>query len=166
MCTVDSGSVKPRQSQKTVCYTCCFFHIAQNCFLITMKHNVMWRWESSNRRSDSSCKKNAFVFPVLFVDIFTRSMMILFQWNFYFSILPFYLKQLLFWKGTICKLTFTRQISLRFGEFGPISSNNFNIFILKFCYPLASAVAVYKYNLYKCLLKSKDMQILNIFVPH
>ena len=40
MCTVDIGSVKHRQSHKTVCCRCCFFHIAQNCFLITMKHNV------------------------------------------------------------------------------------------------------------------------------
>ena len=59
MCTVDSGSVKPRQSHKTVCCTCCFFHIAQNCFLITMKHEVAWRGESSKRTSDSSCRSSS-----------------------------------------------------------------------------------------------------------
>ena len=36
--------------------TCCFFRIAQNCFLITMKHGVAWRGESSKRTSDSSCR--------------------------------------------------------------------------------------------------------------
>ena len=53
---VDSGSVKPRKSHKTVCCTCCFCHIAQNCFLITMKHNVAWGGESSKRISDPSCR--------------------------------------------------------------------------------------------------------------
>ena len=49
MCTVDSGSMKPRQSHKTVCCTCCFFHIAQNCFLIAMKHDVL---EEENRAKE------------------------------------------------------------------------------------------------------------------
>ena len=56
MCTVDSNSMKPRQSRKTICCTCCFIHIAQNCFLITMKHDVVWRGETSKRTRDSLCR--------------------------------------------------------------------------------------------------------------
>ena len=44
-------------------------------------------------------------------------------------------------------------------------SINLTLSFLNFGYPLVSAILVYKYNLYKCLLKSKGMQILNIFVP-
>ena len=73
MCTVDSGNVKPRQSHKTVCCTCCFFHIAQNCFLITMKHDVAWRGESSKRLVILHVVNYLRISYVLFVDIFTRS---------------------------------------------------------------------------------------------
>ena len=76
MCTVDSGSVKPRQSHKTVCCTCCFFHIAQNCFLITMKHDVAWRGESSKRISDSSCRQTTFISYVRFVDFISMKFLI------------------------------------------------------------------------------------------
>ena len=36
--------------------TSTFFHIAQNCFLITMKHDIAWRGKSSKKTSDSSCR--------------------------------------------------------------------------------------------------------------
>ena len=42
----------------------CFFHIAQNCFLTTIKHHVAWRGKSSKRTSDSS--RDSYV---LFADI-------------------------------------------------------------------------------------------------
>ena len=72
MCAVDSGSVKPRQSHKTVSCTCCFFHIAKNCFLITMKHDVAWRGESSNKWFFMLINYLRISY-VLFVDIFTWS---------------------------------------------------------------------------------------------
>ena len=72
MCAVDSGSVKPRQSHKTVSCTCCFFHIAKNCFLITMKHDVAWRGESSNKWFFMLINYLCISY-VLFVDIFTWS---------------------------------------------------------------------------------------------
>ena len=39
-----------------VAWSHCFFYIAQNCFLITMKHDVAWSGESSKRTRDSSCR--------------------------------------------------------------------------------------------------------------
>ena len=70
MCTVDSGSVKPRERHKTVWCT---------CFFITMTFISIY---SLRFRSDSSFRKTLYF--LYFLLIFSQDrLMILFQWNFW-----------------------------------------------------------------------------------